>query len=138
MEINRELRIIIAGSRGFNNFSLLKNDVSNIISDWNYQLNRIPDLFNKIKIISGTARGADQLGEQYAKVMGYEIVKFPADWDKFGKSAGYRRNVEMAKYAVQDDNIGVLIAFWDNKSKGTKHMINLAEKYKLKTYIINF
>ena len=59
---------------------------------------------------------------------------FPAKWDKYGKSAGHRRNAEMAKHAVEGKKqgvIGVLIAFWDGKSEGTKSMIALADRYGL-------
>ncbi len=83
-------------------------------------------------------RGADWLGEQYAKVAGYEVSKFPADWDRLGKRAGYVRNAEMAKFAAADKNYGVLAAFWDGKSRGTKHMIDLAEKYGLEIHIVRF
>ena len=93
---------------------------------------------DKIRIVSGAARGADQLGEQYAKLVGYEVSKFPADWDGLGKRAGYVRNDEMAKYAMENSNYGVLIAFWDGKSKGTKHMIDLAEKNGLELHIVSF
>ncbi len=72
------------------------------------------------------ARGADRLGERYAKERGYPVRLFPADWEKFGKSAGYRRNAEMAKYADG------LIAFWDGRSAGTGHMIYLAKKNAIK------
>jgi len=80
-----------------------------------------------IEIVSGGAKGADQLGEQYAKENNYNLRIFPADWDKYGKKAGYIRNEEMAKYA------DACVCFWDGKSKGTKMMIELAKKYKLKT-----
>ncbi len=128
----KELRVIIAGSRDFDNLSKLTADVSDILS-------KIPvDSISKTRIISGTARGADQMGEQYARNAGYEISRFPADWDRLGKRAGYVRNDEMARFAVADGNTGVLIAFWDGKSKGTKHMIGLAGKYGLETHIIRF
>ena len=108
------MKIIIAGSRNFNNYE---------------ELCKICDylLKNKknIEIISGTAKGADMLGEKYATDKGYKIKQFPANWDKYKKAAGYIRNKEMAEYA------DVLIAFWDGKSKGTEHMINLAKENKL-------
>ena len=91
-----------------------------------------------VKIITGTARGADKLGEQYAKIAHYELSKFPADWDKLGKRAGYVRNAEMAKFAVEDDSYGVLIAFWDGQSRGTKHMIDLAKRYGLEVHVVNY
>lgn len=127
----KELRIIIAGSREFNDFTMLIESVTNIISNLNVGIDRI-------RIISGTARGADQLGEQYAINMRYELSKFYPDWDGLGKRAGYVRNAEMAKFAMADGNYGVLIAFWDGKSKGTKHMIDLAEKKGLEVHIVRF
>lgn len=132
----KELRIIVAGSRGFNDYNLLTDEIMSYLEymdDKNIVEN--PD---QVKFISGTARGADVLGEQFAYNWGYEVVRFPADWDKLGKRAGYVRNAEMAKYAVADDNFGVLIAFWDGKSKGTKHMIDLAKRYGLEVHIVRF
>lgn len=124
-----ELRVIIAGSRDFNDYSLLKDSATKIISS-----KTIPS--SLIKIVSGGARGADKFGEQFANEMGLEIVRFPADWNGLGKRAGYVRNAEMAKFAVADGNTGILIAFWDGVSKGTKHMIDLAERYGLKVHIV--
>tara|TARA_Y100001938_G_scaffold17570_1_gene21597 strand:+ start:848 stop:1282 length:435 start_codon:yes stop_codon:yes gene_type:complete len=77
---------------------------------------------HQITVLSGTARGSDRIGEAYAKHRDFKIEQFPANWDLYGKSAGYRRNVQMA------DNADALIAIWDGKSKGTKHMIEIAEK----------
>ena len=128
-----ELRIITAGSRDFNNYDLLKTTVENIII---YEIE--PGGISNIKIISGTARGADRLGEQFAKQFHYDVVRFPANWDRFGKSAGYIRNEEMAKYAVEDGNRGVLVAFWDGESRGTKHMIDLANKHGLEVHVVKY
>ncbi|MDD4411986.1 MAG: DUF2493 domain-containing protein [Bacilli bacterium] len=115
-------KVIIAGSRDFNNYNLLKEKCD-------YQLQNIKE---EIIIVSGTARGADKLGERYAKEKGYKIDPHPANWDFHGKSAGYIRNEEMAKCS------DALIACWDGKSKGTKHMIDLANKYGLKVCIVKF
>jgi hypothetical protein len=115
-------KVIIAGSRGFNNYNLLRQTMDKLL------LNKQED----IVIVSGTARGADQLGERYAKEKGYLISSHPANWDRFGKSAGYIRNEEMAKES------NALVAFWDNKSKGTEHMINLAKKNGLQVRIIRY
>lgn len=82
--------------------------------------------------------GADKLGEDFANSENYLLSKFPADWDSYGKSTGYRRNVEMAQFAVANGNIGVLVAFWDGKSKGTKHMIDIAKRYALDVEVINY
>lgn len=118
------MKIIIAGSRDFTDYRLLLQKVDDIIEE--LECDR-----NKIIIVSGGARGADLLGEKYADECGFPVAKFEADWDKHGKSAGYKRNKEMAKYG------DVLIAFWDGQSKGTGHMIDLAKNHKLKVYVIN-
>lgn len=127
----KELRIIIAGSRDFNDYELLKKSAIEIIT----KKTMLPDL---TRIVSGGARGADTLGERFANEMGLEISRFIPDWDGLGKRAGYVRNAEMAKFAVEDDNDGMLIAFWDGQSRGTKHMIDLAKKYGLEVHVVNF
>lgn len=109
------MKIIIAGSRTITEFGYIENTVNQIIQDYDY---------NDIEIVSGNAKGVDKLGEEFATKYKYKLKLFPADWSK-GKSAGYKRNVEMAKYA------DMLIAFWDGESKGTKHMIDTATKHDL-------
>ena len=118
------LRIIVAGSRNFTNYNYLKNKLDSI-------LNEVIVSYDII-IVSGTARGVDTFGEKYAEERGLAVERYPANWDKYGKSAGYRRNVEMAK------NADVLVAFWDGSSKGTKHMIDIAQKKGLIVRVINF
>ena len=125
---NKIIRVIIAGGRDFKNYNLLKEKVD-------YYLQHAINNNFKIVIVSGVARGADKLGERYAKEKGYEIAYFTADWSK-GKGAGYLRNEQMAEYAKQKQ--GALIAFWDNQSKGTKHMIDLAKKHNLHTRVVNY
>lgn len=108
-------KVIIAGSRGFDDYRNLEYFCDVVLMNE-----------ENITIVSGTANGADKLGEKYTINRKYKIDKFPANWDKYGKSAGYIRNSDMADYS------DILIAFWDNKSKGTKHMIDLANKKNLK------
>jgi hypothetical protein len=83
-------------------------------------------------IISGGARGADSFAKSFALNLKFEYIEFPADWGKYGKRAGYLRNVQIV------DECDLLIAFWDGESKGTKHSIDLAEKagklYKIVRY----
>lgn len=127
----KELRVIIAGSREFNDYELLKKFAIEIIT----KKTMLPDL---TRIVSGGARGADTLGERFANEMGLEITRFIPDWDGLGKRAGYVRNAEMAKFAVEDNNDGMLIAFWDGQSRGTKHMIDLAKRYGLEVHVVNY
>lgn len=131
----KELRIIIAGSRNFNDFTLLEKSVEKIRQDIIAEKSKS---ISRVCIVSGTARGADRLGELYAQKAGLHTYKFPADWDNLGKRAGYVRNEEMAKFAIKDGNYGILISFWDGESKGTKHMIDLAQKHGLEVHVIRY
>jgi len=130
------VKIIIAGSREFDNYDFLKSNM-----DVLFNLFGIDKEKEQIEIICGMCRGADMLGERFAKENNYAIKYFPADWDKYGKAAGVIRNEEMAKYAAEyedEDDEGILVAFWDGKSRGTKNMIDNAEKYGLAQYTVEF
>ena len=115
------MKVIIAGGRTFDQYDLLCKTCDHMLS-----------LQKEVEIVSGTANGADKLGEKYAKEKGYSIKQFPADWDTHGKKAGYMRNQQMAEYA------DALIAFWDGESKGTGHMIRLAEQHGLKIKVVYY
>jgi hypothetical protein len=115
-------KVIVAGSRSFNNYELLRDNLDHLL------VFKLPN----VTIVSGTAKGADTLGEKYAVERNLELVEFPANWDKFGKSAGYRRNVEMADFSDG------CVVFWDGVSKGTKHMIDIAEKKGLQLKVIKY
>ena len=105
--------VCICGCRWFDDYDFFKEKCLFLLK------NKIPN----ITIISGGASGADKLAEQFAKDYDFELKIFNADWDRYGNSAGPRRNKEMVKIA---DGI---IAFWDGKSKGTKHTINFCKQY---------
>jgi hypothetical protein len=116
--------VIIAGGRDFNDYKLLQKECD-------YLLQNLVGKYD-IVIISGAAKGADTLGERYARIRGFRLKRMPADWDKYGKSAGYRRNVDMANAA------DACICFWDRYSKGTSHMINIALAKGLQLVEINY
>ena len=118
-------RIIVAGSRDFTDKEKLYRVLNNYLSH----------VKDKVEIVSGHCRGADMLGEQYAKDHNIPVVLFPADWNTYGKRAGYIRNKQMAEYAAEDG--GMLIAFWDGESKGTKMMVELAMKNGLTVHVEN-
>lgn len=80
-------------------------------------------------VLSGTARGADQLGERWAEDNGLPVERYPADWDRYGRSAGYRRNALMAFLADG------LVALWDGRSPGTRSMIELATRRGLAVHV---
>lgn len=114
------MKVIVAGSRSIEEFEIVDEI-----------LNSIQKTVNITKVISGTARGVDKLGEKWAHKNHVPIESFPADWNKYGKSAGYRRNAEMA--VVGD----LLVCIWDGESKGTQHMYDCMVQLKKPTYLYN-
>lgn len=108
------MKVIIAGSRGITQLSTVLRAVAQ--SSFGEHIT---------EVVSGTAPGVDRLGEEFARThetRRIEVKRFPADWDRLGKSAGFRRNEEMARYA------DALIAIWDGQSRGTAHMIEYMRK----------
>ena len=115
-------RVIVAGSRSFNDMNLLIEKLDKILSNFR----------GEVEIVSGGAKGADLLGEAYATLRGHRVKVFEAQWDVHGKSAGYKRNEEMAKHSTH------CVTFWDGNSPGTRHMQNIAKRTGLKTRVIQY
>lgn len=111
-------KVIIAGSRNIDSVDV----VAEAIEKSGFYID---------EVVSGTARGVDRLGESFANHYEIPIKRFPADWEKYGKQAGFIRNLKMAKYATH------LIAVWDGTSNGTNHMITVAEKNNLIIFVYN-
>lgn len=117
------LKVIVAGGRHFSDYELLKSKL--LFFFQNYDL-------KDIEIVSGTAKGADTLGERFAREFGCGIKRFVPDWDTYGNGAGYRRNAEMGNYA------DACVCFWDGESRGTMHMINIAKKKGMKLKVVRY
>lgn len=109
------MKVIIAGGRTYDN-----------AKDFYTHMKELEKLqlanFFISEIVCGGAKGADRLGAKWGEYFNIPVKLFPADWEQYGKSAGYIRNSEMGGYADS------LIAFWDGSSKGTKHMIDIMKK----------
>ena len=105
--------VVIAGSREYSDYEELKNFVTESIGV--YMKNAEP------VILSGGCRGADCLGERLAAERGWEIRRYPPEWEKYGKAAGPIRNKKMV------DDCHFAICFWNGKSRGTKNLIRYAE-----------
>jgi hypothetical protein len=110
------MRTIVAGSRECTDMALLEAAMAEC--GW------MPSI-----VISGGAKGADRLGEEWARQHGIPVERHPADWDRFGRSAGHRRNAEMAACAE------ALVALWDGRSPGTQGMIGIARKQGLRVHV---
>lgn len=117
------MKIAIVGSRGFNDYEILKKYINDTKQQYDYEFDTV---------VSGGARGADSLGERYAEEYGLEKMIFPADWKRFGKKAGFLRNVDIIK------NCDICFAFWDGESHGTKHDIDLCKQYSKTCYICRY
>ena len=113
------IRLIVAGSRKFQDEYVFERYLLAYLAE-----------YDEITIITGMARGPDIMAYDYAQYHEIPVLEFPADWDKYGKSAGYIRNAEMLKTATH------LLAFWDGSSKGTKNMIDIAIKAGLDVTVI--
>ena len=124
-----EIRIIVAGTRTFSDYELLRNRLDDFISKLKQ---KHPD--KQVVIITGAAKGADQLGSFYARSHNIPLKEFPADWTTYGKAAGPIRNQQMLDYALHE--IPVLIVFWDGESRGTKNMMNIAKRHNVQTEIV--
>jgi hypothetical protein len=111
------MKVIIAGSRHFNDYKQLKMELDLYPADIT-------------EVVCGEAKGADLLGKKWAHSNNVKVSSFPADWGKYGKSAGPKRNMQMGDYADQ------LIAFWDGESKGTKQMIDYMKRLNKGVYIV--
>jgi hypothetical protein len=112
------MKLAIIGSRTFNNYELLYDHLEEHLN-------------TTTMVVSGAARGADSMGERWAKENDIETLIFPAEWDKYGKRAGYIRNEDIIK------NCDFCVAFWDGASKGTLHSVLLCKKYNKQYKIIN-
>ena len=122
----QDFRVIILVSKNYNDYDQLKGACDH------YLKNKLENPEVNVIVMSGSGGGADRLGEQYAKERELELEVYPANWDRYGKSAGYKRNVQMA------DVGNALIAFRSSYSdnRGTDIMIDLARKKHLLVRVI--
>lgn len=112
------MKTIIAGSREITDYKLIE-----------YHIQRSG--FEITQVVCGLARGVDMLGATYARLNNIPIAEFRAQWDLYGRSAGFKRNKQMIEYA------DAAIIIWDGFSKGSKNTFDLAVKKGIKTYLYN-
>ena len=112
------MKLAVIGGRDFEDYDLLKKNLD--------------EIKNIHCIVSGGAKGADLLAEMYASSHDLPVKIFPANWDKYGKKAGFKRNKQIV------EECDYLIAFWDGVSRGTQNSIELCEKNRVPYLIVNY
>ena len=118
------MKLIVAGGRDFTNTGLLISSLTELVEQ-----GKIPD---NPELVCGMARGADILAFRLWKSANMQIHVFRAEWDTYGKSAGFRRNKEMGEFA------DAAVCFWDGESKGTKHMIDIMNRLNKPVYVVRY
>jgi hypothetical protein len=111
------MRVLVCGSRHFNDYELLERTLSEI---------------EITEVIEGEARGADTFSRIYAERHGIPVLRFPAEWDKYGKAAGPIRNSQM----LTEGKPQLVVAFLGPNSRGTQNMINQAKKANIPVKVI--
>ena len=112
------MRVIVAGSRSIRDYSL----VWRALYDSGFE-------GEITEIVSGTAQGVDRVGESWAQRHQIPVHRFPADWSRFGRRAGFLRNRQMAEYA------DALVLVWDGQSRGSALMLRLAREHGLRCFV---
>lgn len=117
-----EFKVIVAGTRSFDDYDLLCRKLDGMLVNKKHT--------HRIVILSGGAKGADALGERYARERGYGLQVYPADWDAHGKAAGPMRNEAMVKCA------NAAVFFWDCVSNGTRDCLKKARERKIPIRVV--
>ena len=110
------MRILVSGSRGWKDKETIQNALYKAV---------LAVLFAPT-IVHGGARGADSLAQEICEELHWKSEVHKADWNTFGRAAGYKRNREMA-----ESGIAKALIFWDGTSPGTKHMIDILEELRI-------
>ena len=113
------MKTIIAGGRNITDTGIIESALGEL--PWQIS-----------EVVSGGAKGVDQMGEEWAERNGVPVKQFKADWKTYGRAAGPKRNEQMAEYGE------ALLAIWDGQSKGTANMIRNAEKCGLVVHVFQF
>ena len=119
-------KVIIAGGRDFTDYEYMSKELSKLLFNSSHFDG------DSITIISGMAKGADTLAIKYADEHQMTKILFPANWKKYPIIAGFLRNEDMLRIATH------VIAFWDGKSSGTKHMRDIADEKGIPVWIYKY
>lgn len=117
------MKVVVFGTRDITSYQIVEKAIQEGLTALQLDKSKITEL------VSGGCRGVDTIAETWAVKNGVKVVRFPADWNRYGLSAGPIRNREMGNYC----DVGVSI--WDGKSRGTKNMIDFLKEKKKPVHI---
>ena len=118
------MKLIVAGGRDFTDTNRMIAELQKLVESG--------EITDSPELVCGMARGADMLAYSLWANNRMPIHNFPANWNKHGKSAGYKRNQEMGEFA------DAAVCFWDGNSKGTKHMIDIMNRLNKPVHIVRY
>lgn len=118
------MKLIVAGGRDFTDSNRMIAELQKLVESG--------EITDSPELVCGMARGADMLAYSLWANNRMPIHNFPANWNKHGKSAGYKRNQEMGEFA------DAAVCFWDGNSKGTKHMIDIMNRLNKPVHIVRY
>lgn len=124
--------MVVTGSRDWDNARAITASLE--------ALEKVPGL---AVVIEGGALGADRIAGQWAaraRARGIAWVRFPADWQRFGKWAGPLRNDEMRDWLLfARDRCGwhpYYLAFPLMESRGTWDMVRKCNEAGIKGTVL--
>jgi hypothetical protein len=115
-----KIRVLVCGGRNWSNESVIRQVIDSLPEG--------------TVIIEGAARGADSIAGKCARERGLEVLEFPANWNAYGKSAGFIRNRQM----LEEGKPHIVVGFHENiaESKGTKDMLEASRQAGLPTFLV--
>lgn len=117
-------RLLVTGSRTWTD----KKAIYQALRDWWDSTGRDPAAV----LVSGACpKGADRLAEEVWEQNGLTVERHPADWDQYGKRAGFVRNKAMVDTAPDH-----LAAFILDGSKGASQTLRLAREAGISATVV--
>ena len=116
------MKVLVCGGRDYNDYDVLKCVMEKVMDCYSAEV--------KV-VISGLAKGGDKLGERWAEENDIEVEGYRAEWNKYGKRAGWLRNVRMA----DEGRPNVIVAL--PGGRGTKMMIDIGVDRKIDTIVVD-
>lgn len=118
------MNVVVAGGRLYNNYDEFSNIMDKRLAEFQVDVDK-----EEVMIISALCVGADTMAEIYAKKNGYMYLCMPINWDVYGEEAWKITNSHMSMIG------NVLIAFWNNDSQGTQHMIETGDAARMRVIV---